>query len=58
MILLDNVALASAYANAKINGYQGDVEKFKSEYRKYYDEFMDTIDNTPAKVEIIKNPFR
>lgn len=55
---MDNVALASAYANAKINGYQGDVEKFKSEYRKYYDEFMATIDNTPAKVEIIKNPFR
>ena len=55
---MDNSKLAELYALAKICGYQGDVPKFKEEYRKYYDEFMSTIDNKPAKVEVISNPFR
>lgn len=55
---MDSKQLAGRYAIAKLLGYQDSVEQFKIEYRKYYDEFMSTIDNKPAKVEVISNPFR
>ncbi|WP_418517603.1 hypothetical protein [Pseudoruminococcus massiliensis] len=55
---MDNSKLAELYAFAKICGYQGDVPKFKEEYRKYYDEFMSTIKSQPAKATAIGNPFR
>ena len=55
---MDNSKLAELYALAKIYGYQGDVPKFKEEYRKYYDEFMSTIKSQPAKATAISNPFR
>lgn len=55
---MDNSKLAELYAFAKICGYQGDVPKFKEEYRKYYDEFMTTIKSESAKVTAISNPFR
>lgn len=55
---MDNSKLAELYAFAKICGYQGDVPKFKEEYRKYYDEFISTIKSQPAKVTAISNPFR
>ena len=54
---MDNLKLAELYAFAKICGYQGDVPKFKEEYRKYYDEFMSTIKSESAKVTAISNPF-
>ena len=54
---MDNSKLAEFYALAKICGYQGDVSKFKEEYRKYYDEFMSTIKPQPAKATASSNPF-
>lgn len=55
---MDSKQLADRYAIAKLLGYQGNAEQFKIKYHKYYDEFMATIDNKPAKVEVISNPFR
>lgn len=55
---MDNSKLAELYAFAKICGYQGDVPKFKEEYRKYYDEFISVIKSESAKVTAISNPFR
>lgn len=54
---MDSNQLSGQYDLAKLLGYQGGAEQFKSEYRKYYDEFMATIDNKPDKVESIPNPF-
>ena len=54
---MDSSKLAELYALAKICGYQGDVPKFKEEYRKYYDEFIST-ESQPAKVTATSNPFR
>lgn len=55
---MDSKQLADRYAIAKLLGYQGSVEQFKIEYRKYYDEFMSTIKSQPAKATAIGNPFR
>lgn len=55
---MDNKQLADRYAVVKLLGYQRNIEQFKTEYRKYYDEFMSTIDNKPAKAEVASNPFR
>lgn len=54
---MDNSRLAELYALAKICGYQGDVTKFKEEYSKYYDEFMNIVKAQPVKVAAISNPF-
>lgn len=54
---MDNSRFAELYALAKICGYQGDVTKFKEEYSKYYDEFMNTVKAQPVKVAAISNPF-
>ena len=54
---MDKPTTANAYAIAKILGYQGDSKQFDEEYRKYYDEYMNTpSDNPPRTTHFMQSP--
>lgn len=58
---MENKQLASAYAIAKVLGYDKSVDDFKEKYGQYYSETINELNSkpvNPAKVEAVQNPFK
>ena len=57
---MDSKEYASAYAIAKICGYNGTFDDFKKLYDQYYSEIVNSLpEEKPqlAKAEAVSNPF-
>lgn len=58
---MDSEQVASAYAVAKIMGYEKSVDDFEAEYEPIFKEARSSIlqkRNKPAPVDAVPNPFR
>lgn len=57
---MDNAQIASAYALAKIYGFSGSFNVFKTMYDQYYSEAIENLKKQPenyAEVKAFKRPF-
>lgn len=57
---MDNTQIASSYALAKICGFSGSFNDFKTMYDQYYSEAIKDLEKHPenrAEVKAFKRPF-
>lgn len=58
---MDYNHIATAYALAKVTGYEKSFNDFYTEYESYYNEAKEELasrSSEPSTVKVIKNPLR